>query len=321
MPSKKILIVEDELMIAEDIQESLGNAGYDVVGMVATGPDALGAVRRQRPDLVLLDIRLRGDMDGIATAREAQQIHDCAVIYLTAYADSQTLQRAKLTSPFGYVLKPFREKELLAMVEITLYRHELDRTARERQSLFSQILNTTSDGIVTANDKGEVEYMNPAAAALTGWNPELAQGQPLNDVLALQSETGGAPYYLHAGESPQSSLLLKGPQGLTPVDLHVDPIRDARGHATGLVVNLYDISEQRRVDQAQEARIETLEQSLTKFHELIHLCASCKRARDHEGHTMNFESFLRQHFGMRISHGICPDCFKDLYPDYVRERA
>jgi CheY-like chemotaxis protein len=104
------LVVDDEPMIAEDLCESLEESGYKVFLPSHSGADAIRQVQQGEPDLVLMDINLKGDLDGISTAQAIQKIHDCAIIYLTANADSQTLQRAKMTSPFGYIIKPFRER-------------------------------------------------------------------------------------------------------------------------------------------------------------------------------------------------------------------
>ena len=159
---RTILVVDDETMIAEDLCESLQEAGYRVLTPAHSGPDALRKVQEESPDLVLMDINLKGDMDGINTTQAIQKIDDCAVIYLTANADSQTLQRAKMTNPFGYIIKPFRERELHAMVEISLYRHAQEKQAKLRQNMFMQTLDNTPDAILVLNELNELQFMNPS---------------------------------------------------------------------------------------------------------------------------------------------------------------
>lgn len=120
MAQPKILIVEDEALIAADLSEVIEQFGYSVVGSPATGEEAVELVRAANPDAVLMDIRLAGAMDGIEAARKIAEFSDVPIIYLTSHADTATLERAKVTDPAGYVLKPFRELELRAVIEMAL---------------------------------------------------------------------------------------------------------------------------------------------------------------------------------------------------------
>lgn len=131
MSTVKILVVEDEAIIAEDIASRLEKMGYAVVDIVATGLDAIGAATANQPNLVLMDIMLQGKMDGIEAAEHIRTLLGIPVVYLTANADETTLQRAKITGPFGYILKPFKEKELRATIEIALSRHQVELEMQE----------------------------------------------------------------------------------------------------------------------------------------------------------------------------------------------
>jgi signal transduction histidine kinase/DNA-binding NarL/FixJ family response regulator len=124
---RKILVVEDESIVAMDLRTSLTSLGYQVTGTVATGREALANARRERPDLTLMDVNLRGDMDGIATAEAMRSELGIPVVYLTAFSDQATLRRARLTDPFGYLLKPFDERELHISIEMGIHRHEAQR--------------------------------------------------------------------------------------------------------------------------------------------------------------------------------------------------
>lgn len=128
----KILVVEDEKIVAKDIEYRLLNLGYTVVGLVAAGVDALQKAAETQPDLVLMDIQLKGEMDGIVTAEAIRDRFQLPVIYLTAYADESTLRRAKITMPYGYILKPFEERDLQTAIEVALRQHELQRTLERR---------------------------------------------------------------------------------------------------------------------------------------------------------------------------------------------
>lgn len=133
MSAVKVLVVEDESIVALDIQHRLRAMGYDVVGLALTGPEALELVERTSPDLVLMDIRLKGPLTGIETAEQLRSRRDLPVIYLTAYTDQATLERARISEPFGYVVKPFEDRELSITIEIALYRHEVERQLRESE--------------------------------------------------------------------------------------------------------------------------------------------------------------------------------------------
>lgn len=142
MSTARVLIVEDESIIALDIQTSLQNAGYQVVSIATTSEEALTDTADLQPDLVLMDIRLRGEIDGVETAEKIRQSWQLPVIFLTAHADDNTLTRAKSTQPFGYILKPFEDRELITMIEIALSRHKAEsiiQSALEREKEINEL--------------------------------------------------------------------------------------------------------------------------------------------------------------------------------------
>lgn len=131
-PTLRILIVEDEALIADEIQDWLSRLGFEVVGVTDSSTKALEAVKTHSPDLVLMDIRLKGPEDGIHAAGVIRKEHNLPVVYLTAHSDQATLNRAKQTSPFGYLLKPFQERELMVAIEMAIHMHELEERVRTR---------------------------------------------------------------------------------------------------------------------------------------------------------------------------------------------
>lgn len=146
MSQKKILIVEDESIIAEDISDSLISLGYRITGMVYSGEEAIEAAARCRPDLVLMDVNLQGEIDGITAAAEIRARFQIPVVYLTAYADENTLRRVNATKPFGYIVKPFEEKNLHTTIQLALHRHEYDSlTNLPNRSLLREQLNQVLD--------------------------------------------------------------------------------------------------------------------------------------------------------------------------------
>jgi len=126
MSANKILIVEDEAVVSLDVTRRLEKMGYEVMGRIASGEEALELIEKERPDLVLMDINLQGEMDGIETATKLYKEYNLPVIYLTAYAGESTLERAKESKPYAYILKPFKERELHAAIEIAISRHQTE---------------------------------------------------------------------------------------------------------------------------------------------------------------------------------------------------
>lgn len=153
MGMPRILIVEDENVVREYIKGTLETLGYDVTAAVATGEDAVQQAETTRPDVVLMDIQLKGAFDGIEAAHQISTQYDIPVIYLTSYADDDTLQRAKATKPFGYIVKPFDDKELRATIEIAIYKSQEEKQTRQR--LLSELHSTTQKIFGLARELGE----------------------------------------------------------------------------------------------------------------------------------------------------------------------
>ena len=135
MIKARILIVEDELIVAEDLRMTLISLGYDVVGIAGSGERAIELADEKKPDIILMDIMLGGQLDGIATTVKIQTKHAIPVIYVTAYADNALIARAKKTEPFGYIVKPFNEREIQSNIEIALYRHKMEQEIKKRDAI------------------------------------------------------------------------------------------------------------------------------------------------------------------------------------------
>jgi len=253
-----ILVVEDERIVAEDIQRSLGNIGYTVSDVVSSGIEALKHIEEVRPHLVLMDIVIRGEMNGIETAETIRSQFDIPVVYLTAYADESTLEKAKVTEPFGYILKPFNDRELQSTIEMALYKHRMEKKLRESEAWFSTTLKSIGDGLIATDRHGRVMFMNSVSESLTGWHQIGAIGRPLGEVFRVIDKGTGMLI-----ESPvtrilsgisvkglggQSILLAKNGREI-PIDDSVAPIRNERGDVVGVVLIFKDITERKKAQE------------------------------------------------------------------------
>lgn len=175
----RILVVEDEALVAADVARLLEKSGYLVVGRVTTGKAALAAVQKERPDLVLMDIGLKGELDGIQAAKEIYREFDVPVVFLTSHSDKATLERAKQAQPFGYILKPFGEREVEATVEMAVHRHKLEQVLRESERRFRAVVDSANDAVIIADDKGDIVFCNRQATRLFGYSVSELIGRPL----------------------------------------------------------------------------------------------------------------------------------------------
>lgn len=188
MTEKRIMIVENERIVAEDLKRLLIKMGYAVTGIAVSGEEAVRGVRASRPDLVLMDIRIDGPLDGIETAEHLYAEFNVPVSYLTAYADVRTLERAKETMPFGYILKPFEERALHVAIELAVHRHRVEVLMGEMDGWHARALNRLPDAVIAAGAQGGVTFMNQAAELLTGWTLDGFFGMPLAAILDTGSE-------------------------------------------------------------------------------------------------------------------------------------
>ncbi|MEI7433997.1 MAG: PAS domain S-box protein, partial [Methanomicrobiales archaeon] len=179
MSKSSILIVEDEALIAANIVQSLSSLGYTVFEPVATGDEAIQAVLAEKPDLVLMDIELYGPINGIETAKKIRAIANIPVVYLTAYTDEMLLKEARLTEPYGYIVKPSHNRELHATIEMALYKHALDSKLRESEEKYRTLLETLNEGVWVIDNEAVTTFVNPKMAEILGYTVDEMTGRSL----------------------------------------------------------------------------------------------------------------------------------------------
>lgn len=279
MTKAKILVVEDEAIVAKDLQYRLIKFGYAVPAIASSGEEAINKAVELSPDIVLMDIKLKGVMDGIEAAQEIYKRLDIPVIYLTAYADENTLERAKITEPFGYLLKPFKEKELQTNIEITLTKHALERQLKANKKWLDALLRSISDAVIASDMQELVTFMNPVAENLTGWKQEEACGRNSSEIFKIANaethNTIESPIarVLQDGITvslPAETILITKDGAEIPIDDSAAPIKDDQDNITGAVLVFRDITERKLAIEAGKKQIEQ-EQLLLQWEEINQL--------------------------------------------------
>src|SRR6056297_605360 len=185
MRNEKILIVEDERIIALDLKKRLERFGFNSPDIVSNGEDALEAAKSIHPDIILMDIMLGGPIDGIDAAKSIKETLSIPVIFLTAYSNENTLDRAKEAEPYGYILKPFKERELYTTIDIALYKFKVNRQLQQQERWLSAVLHSIEDGIIATGHDGRIQFMNNVAETITGWHENEAKTHRIEDVFSL----------------------------------------------------------------------------------------------------------------------------------------
>ncbi|NBF38801.1 MAG: response regulator [Spirochaetes bacterium] len=244
MENNRILVVEDEHIVALDIKMHLENYGYSVPAIYATGEEVLVNFELIDPLLVIMDIKLQGRLDGLETAREIKRRYRVPVVLLTAHADEATVERAKESQPFGYIIKPFEERELRTAIVVALSRHEMEQEIRRREQLFSTTLNSIGDGVVVTDTGNTVQFMNPVAARMVEMKPEDCVGCAMDEILSLECDDD------QADDDGGVAYLVSGSGTRTAVDANSSPLHDETNRIRGTVWVYRDISERLASQQA-----------------------------------------------------------------------
>ena len=263
MAIPKIMIVEDESIVAMEIRSSLTDLGYTVTAIASSGEVALKRVAETQPDLVLMDINLKGNMDGVQTAEQVRANFGIPVIFLTAYADNNTLQRAKLTEPFGYILKPFEEKELNISIEMALYKHQRERQVKASGQWFATTLKSIGDAVIATDKNNCLVFINTMAEALTDWKREDVLGINLVEVLCLSDDKGNPISNLVTSAShlggvlgfPEDTKLLAKNGKSMPISGSAAAIKDSKGNIMGSILVFRAMDKPQQVQEVVETKV------------------------------------------------------------------
>ncbi len=263
MNRARILIVEDEELVGLAIRTFLESVGFEIPSVVPSGERALEEVASLEPDLVLMDIRLSGEMDGIEAAARIREGYRLPVIYLTAYSDAETLKKAKATEPFGYVLKPFDERTLEVSIEMALHKAALQRKIEQNRERLETILQSLGDGIIVAGMEGFIEYINSTALTLLKLTAPVPSSTPIVRLLKVAANRSQEPAALPLDEvllngksvSYRGCVLATEGGARRTVDLNLDPHRDRRGVVRGVVLSFRDVSEPWKMRELVEAEL------------------------------------------------------------------
>lgn len=253
MGTYRILVVEDEEPFAAVLQGFLERLGHEVVGIANSGEAALELVKQHRPDLALMDVEIRGGMDGFETVKVIREIQDIPIVFLTGLADDATLERVKRSGSFGYLSKPFRLEELKASLDLALSRHGDKKELKEREQIFAAAIKCTDDAVVLADEKGVITFLNPAAERLIGCPVSRAVNQPLSAIIRLSDVADGLDGIFRAaarGAFIHESQLLTAAGSELPVEICASIVRDEVGSAMGTVLVFRDVTARKQQEAA-----------------------------------------------------------------------
>jgi len=342
---KRILLADDEAIITMQLEKRLASMGYEVVGIASSGKESLHMARELKPDLVLMDIVMPGDMDGIDAASMIRSELDIPIVFLTAFADGVHIDRAKRAEPFGYIVKPFHEEEIFASIEVALHKRMLEQRFRDKEKLYRAIMERAFDPICVIDRNCRVMDVNERAARLLGHERNDLIGKEADKLLA-----GGDPARFFKffedmctnGSGTLRNMTLTARKGSqVRADLSGSAIEYAGDCAVLLTLNAHFPRRNRRkrlgtllkrypweADSqvtlsrawAEKPGMRADELSATQgkwlgVDGMVQLCTSCKKVKTTTGAWIRLESYFKNRYGLVFSHGICSECAHKLWPD------
>jgi PAS domain S-box-containing protein len=283
MAATDILIAEYEKSAAQELKEWLEKLGYKVVDIAFSGEEAIEKTEKLRPHIVLMNIRLKGTIDGIQTGSHISDYHGTPIVYMVDYGSQATIRRVGTTGPFGYIFRPFDEKQIFATIETALIRHKLETKLQQSRQWLNTTLTSIGDGVIATDEQGLVRFINPSAMDHTGWHHTDAIGKPLTEVFSFVNENSHEPIDLLDGKNQTAAVnSQKGLEGLLlsrrgtpiPIEANITSIKDGKDKVYGMVLVFRDVTEQREAIQEikrQATRAEALMQVASQLNSQLEL--------------------------------------------------
>ena len=307
MPDTGIMIVEDDPQSLNLLERRLSKMGYNVIATASTGEEALEKAESNDPEIVLMDIRLRGEMDGIQTAHIFYHVMEIPVIYLTAYMDEDLLERAKSTMPFGYLIKPVSKEQLRSNIELALHNNQSVKKKRLEKGVES--IQNAQDLIVVTNLEGNIKFMNPAASEVLGDKVQF-QNKPIIELFLNDSSPEHEPFFIFYHDEQHKTLYQS----------KISPMIDNDQNVLGTVLVFKDMGiELKEVDN--ESIQNHIIKKMKNSKGLVSTCSVCKKIKDKKGEWVSFETYFKKFAKLKVSHGFCPDCINELFSElYANEK-
>jgi PAS domain S-box-containing protein len=266
MAKANIMIVEDEGLVAMELKEELLHLGYDVSYTADSGEEAMKNLLKAKPDLILMDIQLRGGIDGIQTAKQIFSEYRIPIVYLTAFSDEKTLSRARESEPYGFLVKPFTERSLYTTIEMALSKASKERTVRADWEWYAHIVKCMGEAVIVTDCRGIIRLLNPLAERLTGYSFDDVSCRDFNEVFhffeaAAEGKRFFIPFERVSGEGElvfyHRFTLVTAKHKETPVNITLSPLADERQATIGIIITLRDTSDQEKSQEVIKRELDT----------------------------------------------------------------
>jgi len=316
MNPPSVFIVEDEAIVADDIRETLRSIGYTVPGVARSGEAAIEKIAENRPDLVLMDIHIAGTMDGIDTAGRVHALYNIPVVFLTAYADRELLERAKKTEPYGYIIKPYDDRGLQSTIEMALYKFKADEKVRDNETLVRSLLNLNTEPVFILDQNTRILYINDALTATTS----LSAASPGSMTLGMLASSGTISEKLlnevREHFNDRAPFRFEEEYQGKWLSHTITPLADANNLITRCAVETYDITGMKQRELALTDVTKQLEgekQSLMLFSSMLDSMDDFVVATDMMGQILYINKTFQVRFGFTAAdiHGKHISILKD----------
>ena len=294
-----VLIVEDESIIALDLEENLKDMGFDIAGVTDEETEALEIAKTNSPDVALMDINLNGVKDGIDIASELKEQYRIPTIFLTAHSDREIVDRAVGISPYGYLLKPYKYDELEIAIETVLKRSLMDKEVSIRMKLLKDAIENMLEGIIIVNNNGIISFANSQAKIILEKSEKEIIGRSVEEVLFIDEDQ-------HDGHTKASHRKNRD------IFFRSNPVMNN----STVLGNIFQISINEDFIDESEFFTEEVEESSS-----IQICSSCNHIKDGKNDWIDLDTYLEKSLKLEITKSLCKDCIKKYFPDQENLQA